>query len=117
VLLWLMEDSPRLKRRARSLILGSSEVYVSSASIWEIAIKFRLGKMQEDPQTVVEKLEAAGLRGLDVTYRHAIATSRLPLIHADPFDRLLVAQAMSELTHLLTTDGQLAAYSELVMVV
>ena len=114
-LLWLMEDNPRLSPSAHSLILNASEVYVSSASIWEIAIKSRLGKIEEDPEIVVEQLEAAGLKELPVTNRHAVATARLPLLHRDPFDRLLIAQAMAELMQLLTADPQLAAYSDLVV--
>jgi PIN domain nuclease of toxin-antitoxin system len=115
VLLWLMEQNPRLRRSARSLIADASEVYVSSASLWEIAIKWRLGKIEEDPQTVLDQLGAAGLRELQVTNRHAVATGRLPLLHNDPFDRLLVAQAITEPMRLLTSDEQLLAYSELVI--
>jgi len=115
VLLWPMEQNPRLRRSARSLIADASEVYVSSASLWEIAIKWRLGKIEEDPQTVLDQLGAAGLRELQVTNRHAVATGRLPLLHNDPFDRLLVAQAITEPMRLLTSDEQLLAYSELVI--
>ncbi|MGA3031667.1 MAG: type II toxin-antitoxin system VapC family toxin [Terracidiphilus sp.] len=114
-LLWLMVDSPRLSRRARSLISDASEIYVSSVSIWEIAIKFRLGKIEEDARVVVEKLGAAGLRELNVSHRHAVATSRLPLLHGDPFDRLLVAQAITELMQFLTADKRLTEYSDLVI--
>lgn len=117
ILLWLMSDSPRLSRQARATIVSATEVYVSAATIWEIAIKFRLGKLREDPETIVEKLEAAGLRELDVNYRHALATAQLPRLHGDPFDRILVAQAITEPLHLLTVDARLAAYSELVVAI
>lgn len=115
MLLWLMSDSPRLTRRARTLIVNAAEVYVSSATVWEIAIKFRLGKLEEEPEKIVDQLDAAGLKELNVTYRHALATVRLPLLHGDPFDRLLIAQAITEPLHLLTADARLAAYSELVI--
>jgi PIN domain nuclease of toxin-antitoxin system/antitoxin (DNA-binding transcriptional repressor) of toxin-antitoxin stability system len=115
VLLWLMEENPRLRRSARSLIEDASEVYVSSASLWEIAIKWRLRKIEEDPQTVLDQLDAAGLKELQVTNRHAVATGKLPLLHNDPFDRLLVAQAITEPMRLLTSDDRLLAYSELVI--
>lgn len=115
VLLWLMQEDPRLSGDARALIVNAAEVHVSSASIWEIAIKWRLGKIEEDPQIVADKLEPAGIRELRITNRHAVATSALPLLHRDPFDRLLIAQAMSEPMHLLTSDAQLKAYSELVI--
>ena len=114
-LLWLMSGSPRLKPRARALIDNAAEVFVSTASIWEITIKWRLGKIEEDPQIVVESLDAAGLRKLPVSAEHAVASGRLPLLHRDPFDRLLVAQAMTETMRLLTADAQLTAYSELVI--
>jgi PIN domain nuclease of toxin-antitoxin system len=116
-LLWLMEDSPRLSKAGRSAIADASEVYVSTASIWEVAIKWRLRKMEEDPGIVVEKLEAAGIKELPVANRHAVATAKLPLLHRDPFDRLLVAQAISENMRLLTADARLAAYSELVVTI
>ena len=105
VLLWVMEDDPRLTASAHSLIVNASEVVVSSASIWEIAIKWRLGKIEENPEVVAEQLPAAGLMELPVSNRHALATSRLPLLHRDPFDRLLVAQAISENMRLLTSDS------------
>ena len=108
VLLWLMEEDPRLRHSAQVPDCGCSEVYVSSASIWEIAIKWRLGKIEEDPQTVLDQLDAAGLRELQVTNRHAVATGRLPLLHNDPFDRLLVAQAIAEPMRLLTADASIA---------
>jgi len=116
-LLWLMEASPLLNPRASSLIRDAEEVYVSSASIWEIAIKWRIGKIEEDPEIVSAKLEAAGLRELPVTNRHAVAVGRLPLLHNDPFDRLLIAQAITEGLRLLTADTHLARYSDLVIAI
>jgi PIN domain nuclease of toxin-antitoxin system len=117
VLLWLMAGNARLNSRARSLVQESDEVFVSSASIWEIAIKWRVGKIEEDPQVIVDQLEKAGLRELQVTNRHAVAAGRLPLLHHDPFDRLLIAQAICEPMRLLTADAKLAGYSELVIVI
>jgi PIN domain nuclease of toxin-antitoxin system len=116
VLLWLMENDPRLTASAHSLIVDASEVYVSSASIWEIAIKWRLGKIEENPKIVADHVKAAGLKELLVSNRHAVATGQLPRLHNDPFDRLLVAQAVTEPMQLLTADSRLAAYSELVLV-
>ena len=117
VLLWLMEDNLRLSRQARALITDASEVYVSSASIWEIAIKSGMGKIKEDAQIVADKLEAAGLKELHVTHKHAVATGKLPRLHKDPFDRLLVAQAISELMRFVTADQRMSKYSELVVTV
>ncbi len=114
-LIWLMEGDPRLSDKARAVIVDSDEVYVSSASIWEISIKARLGKIRTDPEELFELARHAGLRELPVSARHAIATKALPLLHRDPFDRLLVAQAITEPMRLLTSEAQLAAYSELII--
>lgn len=116
-LLWLMEGSPRLSSKTSALIQDAEAVYVSSASIWEIAIKWRIGKIKEDPEIVVEHLERAGLRELQVANRHAVAAGSLPLLHRDPFDRLLIAQAIVEPMRFVTADAQLKAYSELVIVI
>jgi PIN domain nuclease of toxin-antitoxin system len=112
-----MSDSARLNSKARSLIQNADEVFISSASIWEIAIKWRIGKIEEDPQIVVDQIQNAGLRDLHVTNCHAVTAGKLPLYHHDPFDRLLVAQAVSEPMRLLTVDAKLAEYSELVIVI
>lgn len=117
VLLWLMEGNPRLSSKASALIQDADAVYVSAASIWEIAIKWRIGKIEEDPEIIVEHLERAGLRELQVANRHAVAAGSLPLLHRDPFDRLLIAQAIVEPMRLLTADARLTAYSELVMAI
>jgi PIN domain nuclease of toxin-antitoxin system len=84
-------------------------------SLWEIAIKVRVGKLKADIPELLGSLEAANLLELPVLARHTPIVSVLPLYHADPFDRMLIAQAMSEPLHLLTADPQLKQYSELVI--
>jgi PIN domain nuclease of toxin-antitoxin system len=96
---------------------GAEEIFVSSASIWEVAIKVRLGKMNADPQELYDQIKANGFQELPVWSRHALLVADLPLHHTDPFDRLLIAQAISEPLHLLTSDPQLKPYSELVILV
>jgi PIN domain nuclease of toxin-antitoxin system len=117
VLLWVMADDPALPAAARSRLERADAVYVSSASIWEVAIKAALGKLDVDIDTLVARLPAAGLEQLPVTWEHARLTRHLPPIHRDPFDRMLVAQAVCEPLHLFTADKALAGYSELVVVV
>jgi PIN domain nuclease of toxin-antitoxin system len=117
ILIWLMQGDEQLSPHAHALVDGATEVFVSTASIWEVAIKWRVGKMEEDPEELVATIAKAGLVELPVRARHAVATSKLPLLHRDPFDRLLIAQAISETMRLLTSDTQLAAYSELVVTV
>jgi PIN domain nuclease of toxin-antitoxin system len=93
----------------------AEEIFVSSASIWEIAIKVRIGKMNADPQELFDQIEVNNFRELPVLSRHALLVAKLPLYHSDPFDRILIAQAISEPLNLLTSDAQLRPYSELVI--
>jgi len=117
IFLWLTAESPLLNSHARTLIADASSVYVSSVTIWEAAIKTRIGKLTVDPDDLLLEIEKCGFQELPVLGRHAAGVARLPLLHTDPFDRLLVAQAMTEPMRLLTADAQLAAYSELVTVI
>lgn len=112
---WWFYEPERLSRKTARLMQSAEKVFVSSASIWEVAIKVRLGKMNADPQELFDQIEANGFRELPVWSRHAILVAELPLHHTDPFDRLLIAQAMSEPLHLLTADARLKQYSELVI--
>jgi PIN domain nuclease of toxin-antitoxin system len=87
-------------------------VFVSAASIWEVSTKTALGKLEADPAALLAEIEPAGFRLLPVTGEHAAAVARLPLIHNDPFDRMLVAQAKTEPLLLLTNDAALAGYGD-----
>ena len=113
VALWALTDSPRLSPLARQHILSpGSTVYFSAASVWEIAIKHRLarGDMPVSGKEAASLFSAAGYIELPVSAAHGAATEVLPMHHADPFDRLLVAQACHEPLRLLTHDKQLLAY-------
>ena len=116
IFLWVVEDSENLGLEVRRFLESADEVFVSAASIWEIAIKARLGKI-DAPDSIVDAIGACGFVELPVFARHGVKVSSLPLIHRDPFDRLLVAQAMVEPMRLVTADAHLKAYSELVVVV
>lgn len=117
IALWALTDNPRLSVRARTLIKQSdNEIYFSAASVWEIAIKHRLAR-RDMPVSGAEASKLfleAGYQELPVTAIHAAATEQLPPNHEDPFDRILVAQALSEPLRLLTHDRQLPAYGECV---
>ncbi len=117
IFLWCLSDAPQLKSATRRLIESASEVHVSAASIWEIAIKARLGKLAADPMAAADAIEASGFIELPVRAVHATGVAQLPPHHGDPFDRLLVAQAMSEPLRLLTADSALLPYSDLVLMV
>jgi PIN domain nuclease of toxin-antitoxin system len=117
VFLWAITDSRKLNRAARQAMLAAEEVHVSAASIWEIAIKAGLRRLGGDAQAMLDAIAASGFRELAVSGRHAAAVQGLPSHHGDPFDRLLIAQAIVEPLHLLTADPVLARYSELVQLV
>jgi PIN domain nuclease of toxin-antitoxin system len=111
LLLWAFAAPERLPIRARKRI-DVSEVFVSAASIWEVSIKAALGKLDADPAALLAEIEPAGFRLLPVTGEHAAAVARLPTIHNDPFDRMLVAQAKTEPLLLVTNDAALAGYGD-----
>lgn len=112
---WSFYEPEKLSPRAFEVINGADEVFVSSASIWEIAIKVRLGKINAEPLELFEQIAANDFYELPVFSKHALLVATLPMYHSDPFDRLLIAQAISEPLHLLTVDPQLRQYSELVI--
>ena len=116
LLLWALGDASRLPAAARRLI-EAADVYVSASSIWEISIKVAVGKLAADPREILAALEPAGFLALPVTGEHAARIAGLPAIHRDPFDRMLVAQALCEPMRLLTTDRVLAGYGEIVTIV
>jgi PIN domain nuclease of toxin-antitoxin system len=117
IIYWHYYEPKRLPQMARRLMHEAEAVFVSSASIWEIAIKARLGKINANPHRIAQLIEAAGFYELPVFSRHSVLVADLPLLHGDPFDRLLVAQAINERMHLVTVDAQLQPYSELVILV
>jgi PIN domain nuclease of toxin-antitoxin system len=115
IVYWFYHEPGKLSAAARRHLDGADAVYVSAASVWEIAIKVKLGKLKAEPLRLVQRIEAAGMRELPVFSRHTVLVADLPLLHTDPFDRLLIAQAMSEPLHLLTSDARMKQYSELVI--
>ncbi|MFT3801642.1 MAG: type II toxin-antitoxin system VapC family toxin [Burkholderiaceae bacterium] len=117
VFLWAVASDRRLGASAREKIAQADAVFVSAASLWEIAIKSRLGKIDGDLGELLAAVEASGFQELPVRGSHAAVVATLPMIHGDPFDRLLVAQAMTEPLRLLTADVLLTGYTDLVMLV
>ena len=115
VFLWVVVDDPKLSPKGRQLIIEAEAVFISSASIWEASIKVGLGKLQLDIDALIAEIEAGGYLELPVRATHAARVRTLPPVHRDPFDRLLVAQALTEPLFLLTADQILAQYSDLVI--
>ena len=110
VLLWWLADDPSLGEEARAGISDpGSSVFVSAATVWEISIKRALGKL-EAPPDVVHQIDLSNFEPLSMTVSHAYAAGALPRHHDDPFDRMLVAQAMAEGLTLLTRDPRINLY-------
>ena len=113
VLLWSIAASRKLPGDARALIEApENEVYFSPASLWEIAIKAELGRkdFRVDVAALYAALPESGFAEVPVRAVHAVAVARLPDVHRDPFDRMLVAQALTEPLVLLTNDETLSRY-------
>jgi PIN domain nuclease of toxin-antitoxin system len=115
VFLWVLAGSRQLKAPARQLLDAAEVVYVSSASIWEVAIKARLGKIDADPVAIARAIEPSGFEELPITSLHAAGVVDLPNLHQDPFDRLLIAQSLQEPLRLLTADDIVAQYGGMVL--
>jgi|ERR1700722_4357782 PIN domain nuclease of toxin-antitoxin system len=114
LLLWAAGEPKRLSREARALIEApDNEPIFSSASLWEVAIKRGLGRddFQADPRLLRRSLLDNGYCELPITSEHAVAVGDLPLLHKDPFDRILIAQSSFEGILLLTTDPLVAQYA------
>jgi PIN domain nuclease of toxin-antitoxin system len=115
IVLWLIVDVPgRSSAMLDAIVDGANETLVSAISIWELEIK-RLKGQLEAPVDLLDRLEDAGFRLLSLTPDNALDAARLPRHHADPFDRLLVAQAQRETATLVTADDALAAYDVRIM--
>ncbi len=118
IALWAVTDNPKLSEKARQYILDPANlIRVSAATIWEIAIKHMLARqsMPISGNTAISYFESAGYEFTAITAKHAATVEDLPDHHRDPFDRILIAQAISEPFHLLTHDRMLKLYSDLVL--
>ena len=118
ILLWLVEPgSKRLPARAKTLITDAESVHFSIASFWEIAIKAAKGQLDIDLDVLSAAVDQAALQELPVKRQHIKTMRTFAFHHRDPFDRMLVAQAVTEPLHLLTSDEKLTSYSDLVVLV
>lgn len=117
VFIWWLSDDKHLSKKARSLIKNAQEIYISSASIWEAGIKIQIGRLNVEMNELVAAIENEGFLELPITTAHAAYVTTLPHHHRDPFDRMLIAQAICEPLRFLTVDEKLKEYSELVELV
>jgi PIN domain nuclease of toxin-antitoxin system len=117
IYLWCVNDNHLLSKEARKLISDASEVYVSAASIWEAAIKIKLKKLKANLNELVDAISESGFLELPILMKHVMGINHLSNVHRDPFDRILISQAINEPLRLLTCDAILTQYSELVALV
>ena len=110
VLIWALENNPTLSDNAGNAITeGSNIVFVSSATVWEINIKKSIGKL-DVPDNLLDEIKSHRFTPLDINFDHAEFAGKLPYIHKDPFDRILIAQAVIEKLVLVTRDDFIAKY-------
>jgi PIN domain nuclease of toxin-antitoxin system len=120
IALWGLTNDRRLTAKAQKLILEpENDVFISVASLWEIGIKFQLGRgdMPVSGSRAYELFLAAGYQILAIQAAHTIAVESLPAIHNDPFDRMIIAQALSEPMRLVTHDRTVAGYNDSIIFV
>ena len=112
--LWLSIDSPLLSKKAKKLFLDEhNDCYLSLASIWEMAIKVSIGKLklkQNVEKFVLNQIQENGIQQLDIDFRHVVKVASLPFHHRDPFDRLIISQAIEEKMSVLSIDAAFDSY-------
>jgi PIN domain nuclease of toxin-antitoxin system len=120
IALWAITNSPRLQPAARELIASPrNDIWISTATIWEISIKHTLGRgdMPVSGEAAIAWFRQAGYGFLPIEIEHAAAVAALPPYHHDPFDRILVAQALMEPMRLMSHDPMVARYSDTVITI
>jgi PIN domain nuclease of toxin-antitoxin system len=110
--LWAIDNHPNLSQKAREAIVdGNNIVFISAATAWEIAIKKAIGKLKLPESGYLQELTLHRFTPLDITTEHALAIEHLPPHHKDPFDRMLIAQALVDKLTLITRDEKIKAYA------
>lgn len=112
--LWMAADPTRLSRKVREIVLKeSNRLYLSAASGWEIALLHRLNRVElpDEPQRFIpEAIQRLSVLPIFISFHTAISAAMLPLIHRDPFDRIIIAEAIKEKMTILTKDSKFAKY-------
>ncbi len=118
ILLWLLSDSEALSDNARNELKSGNKIFVSVVSLWEIALKKSIGKLElsYSISDIVSKCEKYNIDILPIRPEHLDYIEKLPAIHNDPFDRLIIAQAMTERMSLITKDAVIPKYAGLVTI-
>lgn len=115
VLIWSLENNLSLSDPARDAIIeGRNLVFISAASVWEISVKQAMGKLQV-PDNLIEEIQIHRFTPLEINLQHARLAGRLPAIHKDPFDRMLIAQSILEKLTIVTRDQVMSQYDVTVL--
>ena len=110
-MLWWLADDSQLGRQARELVEDpGNDVLVSMVSLWEIAVKTRIGKLQAELKEITDAVQQEGFTLLDIGVTHLLTLAGLPMHHRDPFDHLLIAQAITEDATFISEDRNTARY-------
>ena len=118
ILLWWLNDDDKLSEKARQLIENpDTDIYVSHSSLWEIQIKVMTGKLNAELEIIIQQLTKNNFKQLPSHANHFLALAKLPQHHQDPFDRMLISQALSEPLHLITHDKTVSLYSKSIILV
>ena len=117
IALWIFAGSPRIEPIRDTILSPETEVFISVASWWELAIKIGLGKIEADLKELRWAAKESGFSELPVRGEHTEQLLKLRPVHNDPFDRLMVAQAMTEPMRFITVDNKLEEYSELIWLI
>ncbi len=110
IFLWFITGDCALSNDKKQLIKAADQVFVSMVSLWECAIKISLKKLDFDLETLFNAIKASDFEILHMQFRHLLEVERLPFLHRDPFDRMLIAQAKSEPLILVTDDQHIQGY-------
>ncbi|MBW3569328.1 type II toxin-antitoxin system VapC family toxin [Candidatus Parcubacteria bacterium] len=106
-LIWMLFEPSRIDKTTEAILASADIVYVSLASVWELAIKHNKGKLVYGPDELLEGVEALGAKLLQISPEHILALKNIKTFHADPFDRILLAQAKTENLLLITADTEI----------
>ena len=113
ILIWVLADSSNISPTIKDIILADNDIFVTDVSLWEIAIKNSIGKLKSDRNIyeIIEKRKILDFSELEITARHFEVLRTLPFIHKDPFDRLIISQAICEDMIILSADTVFSNYS------
>lgn len=118
ILLWWLNDDDKLSEKARQLIENpDTDIYISHSSLWEIQIKVMTGKLNANLEIIIQQLTENNFKQLPSHVNHFLTLAKLPQHHQDPFDRMLISQALSEPLHLITHDKTVSLYSKSIILV